>query len=66
MGITQLNPKGRRGIDTSVHACQDEVLLGRGESKVAICETGRVLLGRGLDILLDGAHFGCCGKLGGV
>jgi len=42
MRIAQLNAKGLGGVDPGVHACQDEVFLGRGQGEMALCEGGCV------------------------
>ena len=58
MRIAQLDAKRLCGIDTRVHACEDEVLFRRGQGEVALGEGGGELGRGGLDVCLDGAH-GC-------
>ena len=61
MGVTKVDPKRRGRVDAGVHAGQEEVLLGGRQGEVAVGEGAGVCLGGGLDVLLDGRHFGWVG-----
>ena len=56
MRITKPNPKRRGRVNTSVHAGEDEVFLSRGQGEMSLGEGGRVRLGSGFNVLLDGGH----------
>ena len=57
VGVAEGDAVRLRGIDARVHACHDEIALGRLQWEAALVKRARVRFGRLLDILLHRSHL---------